>query len=214
MKNFLCSILSLVMCVTLCIPAFAAPPDDDSLSSDFTEEANNMYPDLSGMSIEELNALIHNIAMEYENNGDVATYINGLGTAWSAAAGIAELAGYPCAATIVRSSVRGRDYIESNGLLANTIKTTNAFAAWSRNPSTTIEFKKSDNSDLFYSIHFAEINVTGSPSAARARITDRFDFEFETDMQDLFSTLVNDWAWLSQHLNALTPIDIQIDITL
>ena len=135
-----------------------------------------------------------------------------LRAAWLAAAQVAKLAGYPCAGTIVESSALGNDYIESNGLLANTIQTTDAYAAWVPVGGTSITFTKSDCSDLFYALHQTSVSVIGSPSHVRVRITDVFDFVYETDMEDLFSTLVNDWGWLSQNINALFVIDIQVDI--
>lgn len=177
---------------------------------------------LSAMSAAELNDFIHSLYLQSlsldkdsaTKQGDRALSIR---AAWLAAAELAQVLGYPCAGTIVSSAVWGQDYIESNGLLADTIETTNAFAAWrftaASTPEETIAFEKSDNSDLFYAIHLANIELTASPSYARARITDVFDFEFEMDMQDLFSTIVNDWAWLCQYTNNLSVIDVQIDIT-
>lgn len=244
MKKFLCTILAFSMCAALCMPVFAASSDeilsedliDESIVSDFssmsTEELNRfihslsllsaalddeaMFPDFSGMSIEELNDLIHTLSLlsTAVDEDAAAPRANAISLAWIAAAEIASNSGYPCAGTVVKFSALGEDYIESNGLLAETIQTTDAFSAWKSELGDYIVFEKSDNSDLFYAIHNANISLTGNSSGARARVTDIFDFELETDMGDLFSTLVNDWGWLSQNIGALSAINIQVDIRL
>lgn len=178
-----------------------------------TDEA--LLEALSDMTMEELNGYLHRLYLlcaspDYEENQAVKT--DAIRAAWLIAAQAAKLAGYPCAGTIVEASALGNDYVESNGLLANTIQTTSAYSAWLSTGGTSIEFTKSDCADLFYALHLASIHVTGSPSHVLVRITDVFDFVFETDMEDLFSTLVNDWAWLSQTMGALSPINIQVDI--
>lgn len=172
---------------------------------------------LSGMTIDELNEYIHrlyllNASRNYNNDRNPNERNLTLRAAWLAAAQVAKLAGYPCAGTIVECSALGNDYIESNGLLANTIQTTSAYAAWVPVGGTSIMFTKSDCADLFYALRRAAVSVIGSPSHVRVRFTDVFDFAFETDMGDLFSTLVNDWGWLSQNIGALSVIDIQVDI--
>lgn len=212
MKKFLCVILSLLMCTSLCAPVFAAAPDE--LNFQGSTDGAAMAPDFSSMSVDELNAFIHSIALQYDDNSTRTPRSNVIRLAWIAAAEIASKVGYPCAGAVVKSSALGEDYIESNGLLAETIETTSAFASWKKTSIDSIVFEKSDNSDLFYAIHKADISLTGNSSGARARITDTFDFEFETDMEDMFSTLVNDWGWLSQNINALTEISVQVDITL
>nr|CRY95747.1 hypothetical protein [uncultured prokaryote] len=212
MKKCLCVILTLVMCTALCIPAFAASPDE--ISSQAITDEFFADPDFSNMSIGELNAFIHSIMIQTTDNNAAASRVAIISQAWIAAAEIASKVGYPCAGAVVKSSARVEDYIESNGLLANTIQTTNAFASWKRDLGNYIVFEKSDNSDLFYAIHKANISVTGNSSGARAWITDIFNFEFDTDMGDLFATFVNDWGWLSQNIGALSEINVQVDIRL
>ena len=255
MKRFLSVILSLAMCTTLIVPAFAssldeavapfpdetvapspdetvapspdetvapfpdetvAPSPDETISQD-SVISSEMSPDFSNMSIQELNSFIHDIALQYdENDAQTARIIDldDIRLAWMAAAEIATRAGYPCAGAVVKSSVVGRDYIESNGLIAETIKTTSAFASWKNTMGNYITFEKSDSSDLFYAIHKANIRISGNSSGARATVTDIFDFEFETNMEDLFSTIVNDWAWLCMYVNVLNEISVQVEITL
>lgn len=172
---------------------------------------------LSGMTVDELNEYIHrlylmNSSREYSIDKNQNERNLTLRAAWLAAAQIAKAAGYPCAGTIVEYSALGNDYIETNGLLANTIQTTSAYAAWVPVGGNSIMFTKSDCADLFYALRRASVSVIGSPSHVRIRFTDVFDFVFETDMGDLFSTLVNDWGWLSQNIDALSVIDIQVDI--
>lgn len=41
-------------------------------------------------------------------------------------------------------------------------------------------------------------------------ITDTFDFAYDNDYDDLFTTLVNNWAWLCQQTSVLNPIDIEL----
>ena len=209
MKRVICTILALIMCTTFCIPASAASLDDRIFQQPIEKTMQEI--NFSSMSIGELNAFIHSIAVGAPTNSSRG---NALSLAWIAAAEIAAKAGYPCAGAVVKASANGDDYIESNGLLANTIKTTDAFSNWKVDLGDYIVFEKSDSSDLFYAIHNADIGISGKSSGARARITDTFDFVFETDMEDLFSTLVNDWGWLSQNLGALTAIRVQVDITL
>lgn len=222
-------IFSMMMAIVLiitslpCAMASNAVPDENlakpscQIEVEAGNEANmeiaGIEDDLSGMTIEELNDYIHRLYLQSTAPDGGLERVAVLSAAWIAAAEIAGLAGFPCAAAVVKSSARGQDYVESNGLLANKIKTTKAYAEWVVSTSTYITFEKSDNADLFYAIHHANVNVIGGPSGARQRFTDIFNFEFETDMQDLFSTLVNDWGWLSQNIGALSPINVQVDIT-
>lgn len=212
MKRIVSAFLSLLMCTAFCVPAFASSPD--KLAYQGSIEKSMVSLDFSNMSVEELNSFIHSIAIQSAGNNTTTSRSDIISLAWIAAAEIASRVGYPCAGAVVKSSALGQDYIESNGLLAETIETTDVFTTWKSNPEKYIIFKKSDNSDLFYAIHKADISVTGNSSGARARITDTFDFEFETDMEDLFSTIVNDWGWLSQNIGALSEITVQVDITL
>ena len=166
------------------------------------------------MSSEELNQLIHLIALQEDGSDKVSTPYSSITLAWIAAAEIVSKSGYPCAGAVVKASAYGDDYIVDNGLIANTIAASATFATWKQNRDKTIVLEKSDVPDLFYAIDKASIGVSGSSSGAHALLTDKFDFEFETDMGDLFSTLVNDWAWLSQRIGVLTPINIRVKVKL
>lgn len=86
-----------------------------------------------------------------------------------------------------------------------------------KNPWPLI-FTKADNPDLFYSLHAVDVYATGymvgTPFASYiVTISDTFDFKLEkTYMDDLFTTLVNNWAWLCQQIHVLHPIPVTITI--
>lgn len=210
-KRILSFVLLVVFCFTLSVPTLAASPAG-SASARYI--ASIEPSDLSRMSVAELQNLIHLIALQDKASDRVSTRFNNITLAWIAAAEVASKSGYPCAGTVVKASAYGDNYIEENGLIANTIAASDTFAAWKQNRKDSIYFEKSDNPDLFYAIHAAEIHVSGSSSGGHAQLYDVFDFKFETDMEDLFSTLVNDWAWLCQHIGALTPIDVWVKVKL
>ena len=112
-------------------------------------------------------------------------------------------------------SGRGNDYSETDGSFATKIETTSAFQTWRLTPSiTSFAFTRSDNADLFFALNKVNIAMGGNSTGARAVITDTFDFRFELNLQDLFTTLVNDWAYLCQQTYVLNPIDVTIIITL
>lgn len=210
-KRILSFVLLVVFCFTLSIPTLAASPAG-SASARYI--ASIEPSDLSRMSVAELQNLIHLIALQDEASDKLSLPDHAISLAWIAAAELAYDSGYPCAGTVVKASAYGDNYIEENGLIANTIAASDTFAAWKQNRKDSIYFEKSDIPDLFYAIHAAEIHVSGSSSGGHAQLYDKFDFKFETDMGDLFSTLVNDWAWLCQHISALTPIDVWVKVKL
>lgn len=175
--------------------------------------------DLEQLNVEELNELIHELVNSQSRNtyALVPTPVNRetAKLAWLSAAAIARKAGYPCAATIVEHSVLGKDYVETNGSMASVIKTTRAFNNWKKNTSLgNIVFTKDDNKDLFYAFRGVGIKLNGNSTGARAIITDRFDFRFETDLSDLFTTLVNDAGLLFQWAGVLEEINIKITVSL
>lgn len=213
MKRCVCAILSFIMCIALIVSALAVSSDEAAPQD--PAEMSLMSIDFSSMSIEELNEFIHNIAIQSSGGNDATSRAVIVNLAWIAAAEIASKSGYPCAGAIVKSSALGEDYIESNGLLAKTIETTAAFAHWKLNfEEESIVFERPDNIDLAYAIHKADIRFNGNSSGGRAIITDTFDFDFETDMEGLFATIINDWGWLSQFIGALYVINVQVDIRL
>lgn len=184
--------------------------------------------ELANMTNDELNALIDSIAKSSSQSTIKTTSATDtIKTAWLAAAQIARNAGYPCAATLVECSVYNIPYTESfvlsGGLFETKIKSTSTYKQYLSNvkagrispgQSTVLQFTKSVNADLFYSLHQATFVTTKSTMAGYTTYTvsvyDVFDFDFIARYDDLFTTLVNNWAWLCQQTNVLNPISVNI----
>lgn len=144
MKKFLCLIMSLLICVTISVPAFAEDEDDPLDEVDF-----------SNMSTKELNDYIHDLYIECTTDESISTRPNlltqYLRLAWLAVAQIAKAAGFPCVGKVIEHSVRRRDYTETDGSFANKIKPTTSFKYWQQHSSLrSIIFEKSDDLDLFF----------------------------------------------------------------
>lgn len=168
------------------------------------------------MSNKELNDFIDSIAAQYNSQARTSVLVPtaSLRAAWLAAAQIAKNMGYPCAGTLVEKSATGANYYETNGMFAQKIKTTSAFAMWKRNytqPGFAIE--KHDNADLFYALHSVNCSFSGNSSGARATVSDTYDFKPER-YGDIFTASINNWAWLSQQTGALSNIKVTIVIYL
>lgn len=104
-------------------------------------------------------------------------------------------------------SIDGKNYSEVDGQFSSTIKNTSVYSDLSG--SDTNSFTKSDNSDLFYAIHKFSYTTKGDT----LYINDTFDFVLDSNYQSLFTTLVNNWAYLNQNMHVLTPIDVSIGIS-
>ena len=179
------------------------------------------------MSIDELNTYINNIYSKY--NSATTRSIQPPGTinilqlkaAWLAAAQAAKLLGYPCAAKAVEHSVLAQNYTENDGAFAAKIKTSSAFKNFlssTKNSNKTsnkkvVEFTKSDNSDLFYALHNATVTLTKSGTKYKTNIYDVFDFALDNDYSSIFTTAVNNWAWLCQNTFVLHKIKINVNFT-
>jgi hypothetical protein len=226
-KKFIMTVSALVMTTTL-IPTVGAQVEESTNSTqmqqtinygdfysekDFeiktNEDLDKIENSLDTMTIKELNAVI-NYASQVEtiNSTDSITTNSLLGTAWKAAAQIARISGYPLAATLVEHSVDGNNYSETDGAFATEIKTTNVYSNITSGSGSN-SFTNSDNSDLYYAIHAFDYTNSGNTLT----ITDVFDFALNTNYQNLFSTLVNNWGYLNQNLGVLTPINVTIDIS-
>ncbi len=143
--------------------------------------------------------------------------------AWIAAACIAEKKGYTCAAELVKHSVANTKYYENSidskkGLFYNKLLHLHKFqnmcieAKNCNNEKNqvfkdSLEFTKDDNEDLFYALH--NVDFTGYKNK-QGVISDIFDFKLQTNMNDMFSTIVNDWAWLCQNTSVLNKINVKI----
>lgn len=71
-------------------------------------------------------------------------------------------------------------------------------------------FTKNDNADLYYALHNVDIQISRLFDLTIVNITDVFDFEYDNDYDSLFTSIVNNWAWLCQQTNVLNPISINI----
>lgn len=168
------------------------------------------------MSNKELNDFIDSIAAQYNSQARTSVVVPtaSLRAAWLAAAQIAKNMGYPCAGTLVEKSAMGANYNETNGMFAQKIKTTSAFARWRKNHTeTSLIFEKHDNADLFYALHQTACLFSGNSSGARATVTDTYDFKPER-YNDIFASSVNNWAWLCQQTGVLRNIQVTIVIYL
>lgn len=228
MKKKLISVfLSIILGLYMFCPAFASSPPEtipNGNPSFIFPSLKDGASALSTMSVSQLNSYISSVAQRdtaaTSATASTTTAANlavrpfEIRLVWYAAALIAQKFGFPCAGTIVEHAALGEDYMESNGLLARTIQTTQAFKNWVSNPTPPgeIYFSPSDSIDLYCSLRNADVILTGSPSSSRIRFTDTFDFKPEFLTQPSIISAINDIAWLSQKIGALPEIEIQIDI--
>lgn len=70
-------------------------------------------------------------------------------------------------------------------------------------------FEKSENRDLFYSLHKFDYVVTKHGYKKSIRIHDNFDFEL-LELDDIFTFAVNNWAYLCQTVGILNNIEVNI----
>lgn len=181
------------------------------------------YNKFQKMSIDELNTYISSIhdSANADRKSSKQNITLDLKLAWLAAAQVVKLVGYPCAARAVDYSVLGIDYTENDGTFAAKIKTTSTFKSFlaetKRSGKTynsgVKEFTKSNNSDLFYALHNATITLRKSGTNYNVNVYDEFDFDLDNDYSSLFTSLVNNWAWLCQNTGVLTEIKININFT-
>lgn len=149
-------------------------------------------------------------------------------TAWLAAATIAINAGYNCAGTAITYSVLGTDYSESGigGAFQSKITKTLVYknylstviASTYHYGSEVKAFKKTDNADLFYALHNATITIKGTMvgtprESYEVKVFDVFDFAYDNNYDSLFTSMVNNWAWLCQNAGVLNPIKITISFS-
>lgn len=214
-KKLLSVILSVAVFTTLVSTSFAVSPLDTgttlmSVSNDL--DFDKKKAELDKMNDRELNAFISDVAREAQRSRAVNPLL--LRLAWYAAALLAEPT-YPCAAALVKSSALWLNYTETTkkpGLISTTIRNSSTYQRWAVTFSDPcITFETSDIPDLFFALHKADIVlVSHSARGGEIRVTDTFDFALMTDYDDVFVTVVNDWAWLSQQGNALKPISVTL----
>ena len=127
-------------------PAFASIQYDESNSLNidssvsplvFDAPTQALLDDFSGMSVEDLNAYIHNLVNNYQTinktNIQPANTTPILVSAWLAASVIMVKVGFPCASKLVQYSIAGGNYIETNGIFAQRLIN-------GRNSSTPVEY--------------------------------------------------------------------------
>ena len=204
-----------VLMCSMCAPSLAYAGEDVNAIEEFV--------DFTTMTNVDLNAYIDQIAeRNFIRRADPA-----LQQAWLAAAQIARNLGYACAATMVEHSVNNMNYSETSvygdGPLLTKIKTTDAYGDYVADMLASGEtyytksfvITKNDNADLFYALHNVSTNSLGTMPGTSlvtyiVTLYDTFDFAYDNDYDDLFTTAVNNWAWLCQQTYVLNPITITL----
>lgn len=212
--KYIKKLLSVIMAMTILLSMSAIPTyakeeftsPEDVLEIQTETELLSFYESIQNMNEDELQDTILYVQTATENRSVVNKVA--LKAAWLAAAQIAKQKGYPLSAKLVEHSVINKDYSETNGAFAKTIKKTSLWKNMKNKKSGSVEFTKSINSDLFYSIH----KCSYTTSSNRVTVKDVFDFKLETNYKSLFTTLVNNWAFLNQNISVLHKIDVKIGI--
>ncbi|MBS9775249.1 hypothetical protein KGV52_00890 [Candidatus Gracilibacteria bacterium] len=169
------------------------------------------YKKMENMTEDELQKQIHNTKNISEERGIYTKYE--LKLAWLAAAKIAEMKGYPLAAQLVKNSVYGEDYNERDGKFADAIKETSLYNKMLSHKGFCQKhrFTRSLNGDLFFAInkfkHYTYYNRNDM------YIFDTFDFAADYKYDNVFVSIVNNWAFLNQNMHVLNPIKVGIEIT-
>ncbi len=184
---------------------------------------------LEKMSVPELNQYINHIATYYSRSTISLTKTSSksysaVQSAWLAAAQIARKKGYPCAASMIECSVKNVPYkensINATAQCSKKIIKTSAYKSFykkakgKKSHSGKIAFTKTMNSDLFYALHNVDIKSTrwgtGNYASYAITVTDTFDFARDNNYNDLFTTIINNWAWLCQQTGCLHKIRVEI----
>lgn len=226
MKRFVSLILSVCFLFSINTVSYAANISSRKASNPVIQSMNDKYHvDFSGMSIDELNKFIDKMKDEDQTRAS-GNLLNNTQLAWLAAAQIARDKGYECAALMVEFSVYNIDYSESvtdsSTPLLDKLNTTTVFNNYKNKVlnsglkdfsggSWSFTIQKSDNADLFYALHRVSTSGTGfmignSIMYYLITVHDTFDFAYDNNYDDLFTTTVNNWAWLCQQTHVLNPI--------
>ena len=152
-----------------------------------------------------------NYAQVNSETRQVANIIQ-LKAAWLAAAQAAKLAGYPLSAKLVENSVFNKDYFETNGMFSDKIKMTPLYRTMIRERKGSDIFTKSMDKDLYYYLCKFSYSSSQSSSGMRLYIADTYDFELDTGYDSVFTSIVNNWAFLCQNSWILHVIDVDIRI--
>ena len=242
LNKVLSSILVLSVVLSLPTIAFAAESDADRHLDSVIEYQNEELADaqlaFENMSIEELNSFIDTTIDRINQRGSGAEIdsvtgqrvLPGVPTTielklmWLAAAQAAKLAGYPCSGKLVECSVLGLNYNESKGaggLFRDKIVGTNTYknyinkikkGTYSTGVGYVLTHPKSENADLYYSLHSCTYTTTKSGSTYKVAVYDYYDFAL-MNYNSLFTGIVNNWAWLCQHTGVLHKIHVNISFS-
>lgn len=187
----------------------------------YIEDAiSNMDADISSKN----SLLSAEVLRNADSQNGIWFWINiwlGAKLAWLAAAQIARYFGYTCSAKLVEYSVYGINYYETNGLFRNKIINTSVYKTLisqltlgkkSYNITYSGEFTKGISKDLYYSLHYFNIIFKKPYGQPVANITDRYDFKLDYKYDNIFTSCVNNWAWLCSQVYVLFPIYVSIVI--
>lgn len=211
-KKITAMILVAIMCIGIISPTnvFAVERKEAEMIFSLQNESDlkEFSLSLKSMSDKELQKVVELAQLEsqYRGIGDIVV----LKAAWLAAAQVARNYGYPLAATLVEHSVWYSNYSETNGQFAKAIKGTSAYKRILNKNSGSDAFAKSDDKDLFYAIHKFSFTSSSSSQGKRFWISDKFDFALDTSYDNLFTSIVNNWAYLNQNMWVLHPVQVSI----
>lgn len=198
--------------------------EKNTMVKDQIEDGITIEDDLiiANMSDDQLNRMIDNI---YQAN--ITTSVrsvkntDSVKTAWRLAAQILRNNGYYCSATLMEYSLNGMNYKESEfasvqrtGVFSRTLPGSTAYSNYKskvrngKNPKG-INFDDGDVADLHYSLGHVDTKVVSRAGTYTSLITDTYDFSYQ-NYEKLLTTLVNNAAWLSQHVGVFNPIDVSI----
>ncbi len=180
-----------------------------------------------GMDMSELNQYIDSQIQLIENRAIGSQSVTRgtttleLQALWLAAAQAAKLAGYPCSAALIECSVLGVNYKETKGsgeLFHDKIVKTNTYkkyikkikkGTYSTGIGYVLTHSKSENADLYYSLHSCTYTTRISNNQYKVSIYDLYDFDL-MNYDSVFTGVVNNWAWLCQHTDVLHKINVNI----
>lgn len=129
-----------------------------------------------------------------------------------------------CSGKLVECSVLGLNYNESKGaggLFRDKIVGTNTYknyinkikkGTYSTGVGYVLTHPKSENADLYYSLHSCTYTTTKSGSTYKVAVYDFYDFAL-MNYDSLFTGIVNNWAWLCQHTWVLHKIHVNISFS-
>lgn len=76
--------------------------------------------------------------------------------------------------------------------------------------NSSFEITKSEHKDLYYALHKVSTKRYKKNGKWWMQVKDRFDFDI-MHYESLFTSIVNNWAWLCQHKGILSPIRATIE---